>query len=129
MAIRLVWAEGDAINIRIIQGATWTITVSLGSTDLAGATVAAKIRNKFADVASYVDLTATITATGVGTSSFTLSLTAAQTAALAPPTAAPDKTLRDIEIGPWDYEISWSGGPTVRQIKRGTAYLNQEATK
>jgi hypothetical protein len=129
MTIKLIEAVGDAINIRIIQGSDWLITVSFSDFDLDGCEVRSMVRNKFTDANAWVELTADITATGVGTSVVTLSLTAAETEALAPPAGTPNALARDVEIGPWDFEVEDGDGIVWRPIKRGTAYLNQEATQ
>ncbi len=116
-------------TLAIVQGSTLTLSGTVLASgvamDLTGYAIAGKIRRKFSDAASLVDLTCALVSAAAGT--FSVSLTAAQTAALTPITGSPLIDSRLVPIGTWDVEISIAG--VVTRILQGTVTLSQEDTK
>lgn len=114
----------------IQQGATWELAVVVYTSagvlrDLSAATITAKIRRKFSDAASLVDMT--VTAVDLANGSFKLSLTAVQTAALTISSSAVNQDQREVSLGVWDCEVLEGG--VVDRILQGSVSLSQEATK
>lgn len=119
----------QSYTLALVQGQTLSMSATLKqggvAFDLTSYTIAGKIRRKFSDSASLVDLTVTITDAAAG--EISISLTAAQTAALTPNPSSPSPDTRDQTIGVYDIEITLAG--VITRIMQGTVTLSLEATK
>lgn len=120
-------------TLALVQGQTLSLSCAATQGGVAypftGYSIRGKIRRRFTDAASLVDLTVTITDILGGL--FTVELTAAQTAALTLDTAtlpAGALNARDNTIGVFDVEI-YDGSGVVIRILQGAVTLSQEATK